>query len=185
MYAVLLGGVVTAIWSRTRTATATVAVFVIPARLYVTVTDLVPCAMVSGENVQSSVTSAVVSSAKVAVTTMPDGSKFSPMKYVVLFGCFVTATPLVIIRSTSYSRAPPTCTTSDTFSPSRVAVTVQRPTFGSSNSVDPVPSRVVAPSEQVTAAPAQVVTLMAGLCTPMASFRYCRVARLCCPVATS
>ena len=80
LYAVLLGGVVTAIWSSTRTATATVALFVIPARLYVTVTDWVPCAMVSGENVQSSVTSAVVSSAKVAVTTMPVGSKFSPMK---------------------------------------------------------------------------------------------------------
>ena len=91
----------------------------------------------------------------------------------------------MIIRSTSYSRAPLTSTTSDTLSPSRVAVTIQFPTFGSSNSVDPVPSRVVAPSEQVTEAPAQVVTLMAGLCTPMASFSACRVVRLFWPVATS
>ena len=75
-----MGGVVTAIWSRVRTATATVAVLVTPARTYVMVTDWVPAAMVSGEKVQSSVTSAVVSSAKVAVTTMPVGSNASPMK---------------------------------------------------------------------------------------------------------
>ena len=80
LYAVLVGGVVTAIWSRTRTATATVVVFVIPARLYVTVTDWVPCAMVCGEKVQSSVTFSVVLSLKVAVTTMPAGLKVSPMK---------------------------------------------------------------------------------------------------------
>ena len=96
-----------------------------------------------------------------------------------MLGCLVTATPVVIIRSTSNSRAPLTSTTWEALAPSRVAVTVQFPTLGSSNSVDPVPSRVVAPSEQVTDAPAQVVTRMAGLCTPMASFRAWRVARLC------
>ena len=80
LYAVFVGAVVMAIWSSTRTVTVTAAVLVIPARLYVTATDLVPSAMVSGEKVQSSVTSAVVSSAKVAVTTMPVGSNSSPMK---------------------------------------------------------------------------------------------------------
>ena len=100
-------------------------------------------------------------------------------------GWVVTAIPLVIIRSTSYSRAPLTFTTSDTLSPFSWAVTVQFPTLGSSNSVDPVPSRVVTPSEQVTEAPAQVVTLMAGLCTPMASFSACRVVRLCWLLVTS
>ena len=102
-----------------------------------------------------------------------------------MLGWVVTAIPSVIIRSTSYSRAPLTSTSWVALCPSRVAVTVQSPTWGSSNSVDPVPSRVVSPSEQVTAAPAQVVTLMVGLCTPMASFKLWRVARMCWPLAWS
>ena len=100
-----------------------------------------------------------------------------------MLGWVVTAIPLVIIRSTSYSRAPLTCTTWLALCPDSCAVTVQFPTLGSSNSVVPVPSRVVTPSEQVTAAPSQVVTLMVGLCTPMASFKLWRVARMCWPVS--
>ena len=100
-------------------------------------------------------------------------------------GCVVTATPLVIIRSTSYSRAPVTSTSWLALSPSSVAVTVHSPMCGSSNSVVPVPCRVVSPSEQVTAAPAQVVTLILGLCTPMASFKLWRVALMCWPLVWS
>ena len=103
-----------------------------------------------------------------------------------MVGWVVTAIPLVIIRSTSYRRPPPTCTCSDTLSPPREAVTVQVPTWGSSKSVEPVPCRVVsAPSEQVTDAPVQVVTDMVGLCTPMASFSACSVVRLCWPAVAS
>ena len=98
-------------------------------------------------------------------------------------GC-VTATPVVIIRSTLYCRAPVTSTCLVADSPSRVAVTVHSPVFsGRENLVDPTPFRVVFPSVQTTDAPAQVVTLILALWTPRAAFRTANDTFRFCPAA--
>ena len=99
-------------------------------------------------------------------------------------GAWVTATLEVITRSTLYCMAPVTSTTALAVWPFRVAVTSQVPVFsGRENLVEPTPFRVVSPSVQTTAAPAQVVTLILADWTPRASFSFFSVTLRFCPSA--
>ena len=80
--------------------------------------------------------------------------------------------------------APVTSTTALAVWPFRVAVTSQVPVFsGRENLVEPTPFRVVSPSVQTTAAPAQVVTLILADWTPRASFSFFSVTLRFCPSA--
>ena len=99
-------------------------------------------------------------------------------------GAWVTATLEVITRSTLYCMAPVTSTTALAVCPFRVAVNSQVPVFsGREHLVEPTPFRVVSPSVQTTAAPAQVVTLILADWTPRASFSFFSVTLRFCPSA--